>query len=665
MSRHSRSYIPGIDGLRAIAVLSVIIFHTDYLNILPGGFVGVDMFFVISGYVISQSLSERSSGGLIGYLGDFYRRRCARILPALLCVLLVSFVLSAMFMPQFWLSDHINRTGLAAFLGLSNGVLALHTDTYFSPGSDLNPFLHTWSLGVEEQFYVLFPALFWVWLRYRERSFVARMLLPMLAFVSLVTCALQTTTAPLSAFYLLPGRFWELAAGAMLFQVIGARRGSLASAPLANAALVSGAAFLIVSFWFARPEQFPFPWALVTVLGTLLMLSAILLPAPHVASPLLRVLQCRTLTYIGLLSYSLYLWHWPVRVFFKWTTGLELVWVQWVYPVLVFSLAAMSYHWIERPVRSSISLRQRSPVLTLAMSGAAVVFFVLTSVAITRNTEQLSLSQTRDTYTWYAYRHWPRDPLATVDDPRLQGRQLFVMGDSHAAAYRTLFTLISQQLGVKVIEYERGGCGVLTLLASDSAKCAPPREADFKDIEARARPGDIVFLPSLRMPELQGIGWARGQEAVVSELLARIERDQPAAEASALATLSRLYALDVQVLVEAPKPLFKAAPSRCSDWFNQMNPVCAPGLTMVRSTLQKLSAPQRALLVRLQQRYPALAVWDPFPVLCPTAMCSAYDPKNGKPLFFDSNHLSGHGNRVLAPSFSAALQALWGIKPLE
>ena len=167
------------------------------------------------------------------------------------------------------------------------------------------------------------------------------------------------------------------------------------------------------------------------------------------------------------------------------------------------------------------------------------------------------------------------------------------------------------------------------------------------------------------MPELQGIGWARGQEAVVSELLARIERDQPAAEASALATLSRLYALDVQVLVEAPKPLFKAAPSRCSDWFNQMNPVCAPGLTMVRSTLQKLSAPQRALLVRLQQRYPALAVWDPFPVLCPTAMCSAYDPKNGKPLFFDSNHLSGHGNRVLAPSFSAALQALWGIKPLE
>ena len=275
------------------------------------------------------------------------------------------------------------------------------------------------------------------------------------------------------------------------------------------------------------------------------------------------------------------------------------------------------------------------------------------------------MSQTRDSYTWHAYRHWPREPVPKIEDPRLENRQLFVLGDSHAAAYRTLFKWISLQLGIEVIEYERGGCGVLTLIAGDTARCAQRREADFKDIAARARPGDIVFLPSLRMPELDGLDWARGEEAVVNELLAGIEREQQAAQASALATLSRLYALDVQVLVEAPKPLFKAAPSRCSDWFNQMNPVCAPGLTVFRRTLQRLRAPQLALLARLQQQHPALAVWDPFPVLCPTDVCSAYDRNNGKPLFFDSNHLSGHGNRVLAPSFSAALQALWGITPLE
>ncbi|NMY74627.1 acyltransferase family protein [Pseudomonas sp. WS 5071] len=665
MPHHSYAHIHGIDGLRAIAVLAVIIFHSDYLNVLPGGFVGVDMFFVISGYVISQSLSERPSSGLLTYLADFYRRRCLRILPALLCVLLVSFVLSAMFMPQFWLSDHINRTGLAAFFGLSNAVLALHTDTYFSPGSNLNPFLHTWSLGVEEQFYLLFPGLFWLWLRYRTQSWLARALLPVLAAVSLLVCALQTSNAPLSAFYLLPGRFWELAAGAMLYQAIGAKRGVLTSVPLGTITLLAGAALLIGSFGLARPSQFPFPWAVVTVSGTLLLLTAIILPAPHCAMPLQRVLQGRALTYIGRLSYSLYLWHWPVRVFFQWTTGLELLWVQCLYPVLVFALAAASYHWLERPVRASPLRQLRAPGLTLAVSGAAVGLLALTCVAMTRQTEHLSLSQTRDTYTWYAYRHWPAEPLPALDEPRLQGRRLFVLGDSHAAAYRTLFTLIALQMGIKVIEYERGGCGVVTLIAADPPGCAARREADFKDLEARARPGDIVFLPSLRMPELQGLEWSKGETPVVDDLLAGIEHEQAAAYASALATLNRLQATGLQVLIEAPKPLFKAPPSRCSDWFNHMNPVCAPGLTVFRSTLQRLRAPQLALIERLQQQHPALAVWDPFPVLCPTALCSAYDRKNGKPLFFDSNHLSGHGNRILAPSFSAALQTLWGIKPLK
>jgi peptidoglycan/LPS O-acetylase OafA/YrhL len=156
MPHPSPAYIPAIDGLRAIAVLSVIIFHANFLGILPGGFTGVDMFFVISGYVISQSLSERferADLGFADYLKDFYRRRFLRILPALLVVLFASFLASAMFMPQFWLSELMNRTGLAAFFGFSNFVLAWNTDTYFSPSAELNPYLHTWSLAVEEQFY--------------------------------------------------------------------------------------------------------------------------------------------------------------------------------------------------------------------------------------------------------------------------------------------------------------------------------------------------------------------------------------------------------------------------------------------------------------------------------------------------------------------------------
>lgn len=224
MHQTSSRYIPAIDGMRAIAVLAVIVFHADFLDALPSGFTGVDMFFVLSGYVVSQSLWDRRELGVVHFLKDFYRRRLLRILPALLVVLSVSFVVSALFMPQFWLSELINRTGLAAYFGLSNVVLAWNTNTYFSPSAELNPYLHTWSLGVEEQFYVIFPIMYFIWLRFNQQVALVKAVLPLLALVSLVLSAVETPTDPRSAFYLLPSRFWEFAAGAMLFQSIGTRR---------------------------------------------------------------------------------------------------------------------------------------------------------------------------------------------------------------------------------------------------------------------------------------------------------------------------------------------------------------------------------------------------------------------------------------------------------
>lgn len=109
----------------------------------------------------------------------------------------------------------------------------------------------------------------------------------------------------------------------------------------------------------------------------------------------------------------------------------------------------------------------------------------------------------------------------------------------------------------------------------------------------------------------------------------------------------------VQVLIDAPKPLFKAPPYRCSDWFNRMNPICAPGFTMERDQLEQLRAPQMALIDRLTRQYPMLQVWDPLPLLCPGRTCSAFD--DDKPLFRDADHLSGYGNRVLEPTFTQAL----------
>ncbi|WP_211473100.1 acyltransferase family protein [Collimonas humicola] len=658
MRQPSPAYIPAIDGLRAIAVLSVIVFHAGFSGILPGGFTGVDMFFVISGYVISQSLSERGDLGFAAYLTDFYRRRSLRIVPALLVVLFASFLVSAMFMPQFWLSEQINRTGLAAFFGLSNFVLAWNTDTYFSPSAELNPYLHTWSLGLEEQFYVVFPAIYFVWLRYKKQAPIVWVVLPVLALASMAISAFQAQDYPLSAFYLLPSRFWELAAGAILFQIIGAGRFALQPGS-AHFLLLAGLALVMAGFLFTGRHQFPFPWALLTVVGSMLMIAALVLQAEGVSSPLQRLLQSPLATYIGRLSYSLYLWHWPVAVFLRWTTGLELLAVQLLYPVIVIALAAASYHWIETPIRSGKSPLLRRAWVTFAATVAAVGLFGWSALWVSDNAERLSLSQTSDTYEWYAYKHYPKEEIHKIQDSRVEGRQLFVIGDSHTAAYRTMLNLVSLKLGIKVVLYEKGGCGVASLIGSDPLNCAERREADLKDIERRAKPGDIVFLASLRMPELDGRAWQHGETFVVDEALSELTPAKiAAARASAEAILARLEAAQVSVLIDAPKPLLMAPPNRCSDWFNKMNPICAPGLTMERSQIERLRAPQMQLLDLLKTEHPKLTVWDPLPLLCPGPVCSAVD-NSGRPLYFDSNHLSGHGNRILTPSFTEVVLAIW------
>jgi peptidoglycan/LPS O-acetylase OafA/YrhL len=657
MRQYSLAYIPAIDGLRAIAVLAVIVFHADGLHILPGGFTGVDMFFVISGYVISQSLSGRPHLSFQAYLADFYRRRFLRILPALLVMLLACFLLSTLFLPHVWRSELNARSGYAAFFGLSNVVLAWNTDTYFSPGAELNPYLHTWTLGVEEQFYFVFPALYFLWLRYQGRRPLVWALLPALGLVSIGISTLQSRSEPLSAFYLLPGRFWELAAGAVLFQLIDTGRRWPRSVAGLHLLCVLGLVLVIVGFLWADRRLFPMPWAVVTVAGTVLSMAALVQnqSAPHF---LQRLLQASPITYLGRLSYSLYLWHWPVAVFLRWTCGLEHLAVRLIYPILVFAVAAASYHWIETPVRRNYAALPRRPWMVIASGLAAIGLLWSSARWLSDNAQLLSLHQTRDTYTWYSRKYPVREPVAPIEDERLRNRRLFVLGDSHAAAYRTMLSIVSHRLQFEVIEHEQGGCGVVTLMGPDPADCAEERETALRDIEARARPGDIVFLASLRMPELAGRRWDLGEDAAFQEAQSELIPEQIArAHASAEAVLARLEAMQVHILIDAPKPVFKTSPYRCSDWFNRMNPVCKPGLTVERYLLEQLRAPQMALLKTLQRGHPGLHAWDPLPLLCPGSTCSAFD--HGKPLYLDDNHLSGYGNRVLVPAFTQTMLAIW------
>jgi peptidoglycan/LPS O-acetylase OafA/YrhL len=656
-------YLTGIDGLRAISILAVMIYNIDLLAFLPGGFTGVDVFFVISGYVISKSLFKKSSLRFPVYLAEFYKKRILRIFPALIVCLIMTVVASALFLP-IGLSSAISETGLAAFFGLSNFALIQHTNGYFAPRVEFKPFLHTWSLAVQEQFYLFFPLLFFVWLKFSKKEsmygYVSRGLFVGLAFLSFAYAYFQTAANHELAFYLLLSRFWEIAAGALLFQLHSRNLCIAHSKRLSDLFLVSGMVLLGVGFIYSDQELFPFPWAIVPVLGAMLSISGVTNSSGSL-SVIHRLLQSPGLTYIGRLSYSLYLWHWPVSTLLRWTIGFDQFRYVVIYLIVIFLLAMASYHLIELPIRThAYLLKQKNWKL---ISGGIVV--VLASFAIAHSIFEaqstISLSVTKDSYEWRAFAYTPIDPDSVSMDADIVGRKVFVVGDSHAAAYRTMLQIVSAQWDIEVHVYEQGGCAVANLLTSMSQanQCQAFYDYAFTEIKNKAESGDIIFLASLRMPVLSYRLELVDEAAMTTRLKREIapEKIQVALE-DASRLIDELSVPGVHILIDAPKPVFKLSPYLCSDWFNKMNPLCAPGFAVDREFLLELRQPVMDSLSQLESRHPNLSVWDPFFVLCADAVCSAYD--GDKPLFFDGDHLSGHGNRVLTPSFKNKLLAIWG-----
>ncbi|HPQ96790.1 MAG TPA: acyltransferase, partial [Thiolinea sp.] len=296
-------YRKEIDGLRALAVVPVVLFHAGVPG-FGGGFVGVDVFFVISGYLITTLLLEALVQGDFS-LVSFYERRARRILPALFLMLLVCLP------PAWWLLLPHELAGfgrsLVAVALFSSNILFWQESGYFAPDAELVPLLHTWSLALEEQFYLLFPLLLLAGWRLGLRRLA--WLLGGIGVFSLVLAELGWRLVPDANFYLLPGRAWELLAGAGCALYRHSRPGEEGSSGpwLAGMGLVL---LLGAVLWFDRGLPFPGLYALIPVGGTVLL---ILYASPD--RGIGRVLACPLLVGIGLISYSAYLWHQPLLVF--------------------------------------------------------------------------------------------------------------------------------------------------------------------------------------------------------------------------------------------------------------------------------------------------------------------------------------------------------------
>ncbi|MBB1517109.1 acyltransferase [Tessaracoccus sp. MC1679] len=337
-----------VQGLRAVAVLSVMAAHAGLP--LPGGFVGVDIFFVISGFIITlMLLREHATHGRIRF-GRFYVRRLKRLGPALAVTSIATVILAFLFLSPLGPQETTYQTALGATFGIANAVIAFNTGDYFGAAAEKNALLHTWSLSVEEQFYLALPAATaaLLWASTRLKRPIAKALpfagLAALALLSLYAIRLGTAF-PFGYYGPLP-RAWEFLAGCLLALLVGLVR----HVPqlLLTVAGLAGAAMLAVSFVAITPET-PFPgrWTLLPVAGTVLLLAA----GRRGSTVLSRGLASPPMVAVGDWSYSLYLWHWPLIVVAK------AVWpFTQTAPVLAaaaaFLPAYLTYRYVEQPFRA-------------------------------------------------------------------------------------------------------------------------------------------------------------------------------------------------------------------------------------------------------------------------------------------------------------------------
>ena len=300
----ARTYRADIDGLRAVAIVLVVLFHAT--SRCPGGFIGVDVFFVISGFLITALLLDEQRRDRFR-LGEFWIRRVRRLLPA--AVVMVSATLIAGF--WFMLPEHyedLAKSAIAQQLLVSN-VHFMRKSGYFDGSAELMPLLHTWSLAVEEQFYVGYPPLLLLLGRLPRRMMVAALVV--LAAVSFAVSDWGVRTHPEATFYLLPTRAWEILIGGLIcFAPMPRHR----SAWVANLLAGLGMSGILLSAWlFNAVTPFPGRAALLPCLATAMVIYANSLTTTLVG----RFLQMRPVVFVGLVSYSLYLWHWPILSFLR------------------------------------------------------------------------------------------------------------------------------------------------------------------------------------------------------------------------------------------------------------------------------------------------------------------------------------------------------------
>lgn len=419
-------YRADIDGLRALAVLPVVFYHAG-VSLFSGGYVGVDVFFVISGYLVGTILFTEIDAGIFS-LAAFYERRARRILPAFLVCLAVTLTAGfVLLLPDDAIA--LGWSGVASLVFASNVWFYAQSESYFDAPAETKPLLHTWSLGVEEQFYIVFPLMLMVLARISRSSGreagIRAICICILIAASLGLSAWGTIYRPNGTFYLLPTRFWELLVGAMLalplWHIALPRRAAEALAAIGVASILSPV------FAYGPATSYPGLAALPPVLGAALVIFVGRNAVPTCTA---RWLGAPPLRRVGLASYSLYLWHWPLLAFSRARFGSEPgVAIRASCVIAALALALLSWRFIEQPFRERRGLIPKRRLLPLYLCGIGFGLTLALGLALLAGIPQRLPASVRA----LAQEQGLRDPLQSkcFDAPKVVRSQAFCLRGAH------------------------------------------------------------------------------------------------------------------------------------------------------------------------------------------------------------------------------------------
>jgi len=658
------SYRSEVDGIRAIAIASVVLFH-GWGSAFPGGYVGVDIFFVISGYLISSIIFREMKEGNFTYL-NFYARRARRILPALLAMILVTTIAAfLLFLPD----DLIEYGKLVIYTLLFGGNFRLAaTPGYFHHSMQENPLLHMWSLSVEEQFYLIWPTLLALMLRFLpERRHKLAVLT--LCVLSLLAAEVLVHIWPRSAFFHLPTRGWELLVGALLAMKFIPR---IATKALAESLSAIGLVLMIAPL-FLYDKETPFPGfaALAPVLGCALVLYSTENERTRVAA----LLSWKPIVFIGLISYSLYLWHWPIFAFTTYELLRPLTFLEALFCVLVaVSAAVISWRFIEQPFRrpgkrpSKVAARPRWFFIpSIGRSGQLAVAFTAVLIAFG------SFFQESKGAAW----RFPPEVRNVLDKvghnfaqcvPKAQGRpklhecqfgdqpaDLVLWGDSHAQHY---LPLIANIYG-RGTAYFTAGCvpvlnaQLITFSGNQFNEQCLSNNKYVMDQILTLKP-KIVVMAS-RWTQIEDLPYGRESRATLYLVNEAAETTKEASRRTFARTLdqtvSTLSAAGIKVVLMGQVPEMLLPPARCFAPFTLPSWDDCGFVTHQEADRRQLYV--NATLKTLAKSHEGVFFFSPFSELCDNAYC--YAIKDRSLHYFDNDHINLEGALLLVDAFRRTL----------